>query len=409
MIVKASNGTIVNNLTLAPGANDMTLTLATDGIDSAFTIFIAAENQEGLGPFSSPLNLDFASLPVTETEINNDTTPLEEERKKQIWIISAVSAAIFVLILISAIICYKRKFNKRRHHAKPMGYLAASTTVDDINCQLSNIRNPIIKNQDASLWIDRRWADSCEKDSNSSEKKLLSNHHCHHQHSNSDTEYAYVTEKQHNISQLTNSSASSRSRKNAESPEPYATTDIFQRHFSTTTSNHYAVAPSVYNYTRRNVHSCDNLIAEPQPSQHYAQHMIPHNYQRSSVNSKKPTRNLLDMIPPPPCHPPPPPTPSSNSIESVISPKYLFAHPMYQGTQHQIYPQVPSKVRSHYEQVDALGPRLVFDRECHDELEHFNAMLGQFGTAGKNSEKYMEADDEDDEDSSLTSHKSTHY
>lgn len=387
----------------------MTLTLATG---SSFTIFIAAENQEGLGPFSSPLKVDFDSLP-TETELNFDNgNHMEEERKKQIWIISAVSAAIFVLILISAIICYKRKLNKRQ---KPLGYLAASTTVDDINCQLS--RNPIIKNQDvhnASLWIDRRWADSCEKDSNSSEKKLLSNNHCNHQHSNSDTEYAYVTEKQHNISQFTNSSAGSSTRKNAESPEPYATTDIFQRHF--TTSNHYAVAPSVYNYTRRNVHSCDNLIAEPQ-SQQYAQHIIPHNYQRSSVNSKKPTRNLLDMIPPPPCHPPPPPTPSSNSIESVISPKYLFAHPMYHGTQ-QIYPQAP-KVRSHYEQVDNLGPRLVFDRDCHDELEHFNAMLGQFGNKSDslkyhhqhstNQHHNIEADDEDDEDSSLTSHKSTHY
>ena len=144
------------------------------------------------------------------------------KRRKQVtWIIAAASAALFVLILISTLLCYKRKLRNRQ---KPLGYLAASTT-DDIHCQLSrhHSNGPILKDQkaeikrsnhsaassktDASLWIDRRWgSDSCEKDSNSSEKKLLNSaiHNHTHSNSNSDTEYAYV-ENKHNISSFTNS------------------------------------------------------------------------------------------------------------------------------------------------------------------------------------------------------------
>merc|ERR1719273_1391024 len=414
----------------------MTLSVPAYAESQLYMIQIAAENKIGLGPFSTPLELEFdpTIILVAEFDSENGDLPsgsLAEQRRKQVWIIGAASAALFVLILISTLLCYKRKLRNRQ---KPLGYLAASTT-DDIHCQLSRHSNgPILKDHQAeitkrssmsktddSLWIDRRWgSDSCEKDSNSSEKKLLAtnsasmNGHNHtHSNSNSDTEYAYVGENKHNISSFTNSSGS---RKTAESPEPYATTDIFQRHFQqnkllphmnqnqqqTAMVNHYS-ASIIHNY-RRNVHSCDDLTdnAEKQPlrSQHYAQQYAQHynsaasqHYQRQASTgmcSRKP-RNLLDMIPPPPVHPPPT-APSSGGIynksqESVISPKYLFAHPMYQGTtnNYKVHPShAGSNIpRSHYEQVDQNSvvtgapvqpPRVVFDRDCHDELQHFNAM-----------------------------------
>ena len=444
VVVKGTNGTIVVNSTLSPDANDMTLSVPAYAESQLYMIQIAAENKIGLGPFSTPLELEFdpAIILVAEFDSENGDLPsgsLAEQRRKQVWIIGAASAALFVLILISTLLCYKRKLRNRQ---KPLGYLAASTT-DDIHCQLSRHSNgPIIKDHseinpirssmsktDASLWIDRRWgSDSCEKDSNSSEKKLLSNSKCHHNHthsnSNSDTEYAYV-ENKHNISAFTNSSGS---RKAAESPEPYATTDIFQKHVlqqsqrgqqvpHTNQHNHYS-APIIHNY-RRNVHSCDDLTDngsgadKPQPirSQHYAQHYAQQysasqHYQRQASTgmcggSRKP-RNLLDMIPPPPVHPPPT-APYSNggiygkSQESVISPKYLFAHPMYQGTtnSYKVHPShaVSNNPRSHYEQVDQNSvvtgapvqpPRVVFDRDCHDELQHFNAMLTQFTNSQNN-------------------------
>merc|ERR1719273_3041752 len=148
---------------------------------------------------------------------------------------------------------------------------------------------------------------------------------------------------------------------------------------ATNQHNHYS-APIIHNY-RRNVHSCDDLTDngsgadKPQPirSQHYAQHYAQQysasqHYQRQAstgmCGSRKP-RNLLDMIPPPPVHPPPTAPSIGNggiynkSQESVISPKYLFAHPMYQGTNsNNCYKVHPSGhgaagsniARSHYEQ-----------------------------------------------------------
>ena len=209
-----------------------------------YIIQIAAENEVGVGPFSQPLNVEFDPIIlIAETDIHQAA---QNERTLQVLIIGVVSAAIFVIILISAVICYKKKLNQN----KPSGYLAASTA-EDFHCQLNS--RPIIKNQDyadkraskdTSLWIDRRWGnnanDSCEKDSNSSEKKLLHAQHNHtHSNSNSDTEYAYV-ENKHNLSSFTNSSGNSRKAGGAESPEPYATTDIFQKHIQ----NHYA-APTI--------------------------------------------------------------------------------------------------------------------------------------------------------------------
>ena len=465
------NGTLVLNTTLPPTVKDITLNIE-QGEASAYFIRIAALNQIGQGPFSAPLEVEFdPSILLIPTGKGEGTKTQQNElllqsNKQVTLIIGVISAALFVLILISAVICYKRKMQSQR---KPMGYLAAATS-DDFHCQLSrHSGGPIIKgtaeihaekrhSKDTNLWIDRRWggSDSCEKDSNSSEKKLLSLHNQTHSNSNSDTEYAYV-ENKHNVSSFTNSSGS---RKAAESPEPYATTELFQQqaqqHYVAT--QHYA-APIIVpagaippNHYRRNVHSCDDLSADDRsqhhmPQQYPAQHyLVPHNYQRASTGGTKMKRNkqpknILDFIPPPPLHPPPPPTSNYNkSQESVISPKYLFAHPMYQGTVgagntnriygHKIH---PNQNRSqHYESVEPLlsshhqtqqiyqppqshQQRLVFDRDCHDELQRFNSVLTQFAgqsslnsvksqsstVKSKNSDQFSlhcEADNEEDVD-----------
>lgn len=433
---------MVVNRTLSPNANEMTLTVNGESIRQLYMIQIAAENELGQGPFSNPLEVEFDPLVLVTTSTSGSSRETEDIKgtRQVTLIIGVVSAAIFVLILISAVICYKRKL---RSDQKPMGYLPASTS-DDFHCRLNRqVSGPIIRNAEmldkrhskdtTNLWIERpRWgSDSCEKDSNSSEKKLLNNVHNHtHSNSNSDTEYAYV-ENKHNVSSFTNSSAGSAHKNRhtgAESPEPYATTDLFQK----ASQNHYA-AP-IIQYRTRNIHSCDDLTdsAElPHRNQH-GNYYVPQNYQRASTGGHgkrgKP-KNLLDMIPPPPLHPPPPPSIYNRSQESVISPKYLFAHPMYQGTAnygHKIHPSTSN--RSHYEQVDNHHrihhqPRLIFDRDCHDELQHFNAMLTQFShqnqinpqlrvaTPVRNVDEEYGHDNEEEACSSGTSasNKSNHY
>lgn len=463
VVVKSTNGSIVVNKTLLPDVNDMTLVINPElaqPIAQYYAIQIAAVNQVGHGPFSSPLQLEFDPIVViSESESEFDSDLFSESNRQIILIIGLISAATFVLILVSAVICYNKKFNSSR---KPIGYLPASTS-DDFHCQLnrqihlgggeSSGNHPIIINnsrnsgrnseftistekrnsQDASLWIDRRWggagSDSCEKDSNSSEKKLLNltshQNNTTHSNSNSDTEYAYV-ENKHNVSSFTNSSGGS--RKTAESPEPYATTEIFKQHVNNSATqqqkssqqNHYAAPIIVPSHYRRNVHSCDDLTdnlavhgmtQQYAQSQHYAQHYhMPQNYQRASTGGGKMRRNkpknILDIIPPPPLHPPPPHPPTAvvghggvynKSQESVISPKYLFAHPMYQGTNsgtkqvHKVHP-ISDNIRSQnqnnvYEQVDnrrknqQQQQRVVFDRDFHDELQNFNAVMTQFNNS----------------------------
>ena len=115
-----------------------------------------------------------------------------------------------------------------------------------------------------------------------------------------------------------------------ESPEPYATTDIFRRSAS------------------------GDLRGRQQPI------------------------NLADLLPPPPSHPPPALPPSYLSQESVISPKYLFSHPVYQATTthyQRVYPRKtasnPAPSSSSVESESAES-RLLPDRELANELQIFN-------------------------------------
>ena len=59
VVVKGTNGTIVVNSTLSPDANDMTLSVPAYAESQLYMIQIAAENKIGLGPFSTPLELEF--------------------------------------------------------------------------------------------------------------------------------------------------------------------------------------------------------------------------------------------------------------------------------------------------------------------------------------------------------------
>jgi hypothetical protein len=370
---------------------------------------------------------------------NNNSAPIYDSDKRATitWIVAIVASLSFVLITLSGVIFYKRKWSIRN---KPRGYLAASTS-EDFHCHLQNCSGPILRVsdpncKDPSLWIDRRWNTAdYEKDSNSSEKKLLASHahqHSHHQHnsnSNSDTEYAYVD--RHNISSFTNRSSGSESRKqvlrkNAESPEPYATTDILRKDNLRFAGRHYAApfafpANQTANKQTRDIQSCDDLTDRPRVhGSHYQQHQQQQQQQQQKhynpyasqqntkqMNKLKKPKNLLDILPPPPVHPPPPPITYGLSQESVISPKYLFSHPVYQSTNRQFpqqsvqsnkYYRVCPVDQRHYEKPMKVEPsggfkRVLyptssgtktptqfvkdFDRDFQNELQSFNDVVTQ--------------------------------
>lgn len=397
-----------------------------------FVVEIYAKNQMGPGPKSSTVKV--SEFQVTNHSIFNNSLPSSygnDNRATMTWIIAIVGSLSFVLITLSGVIFYKRKWSIKN---KPGGYLAASTS-DDFHCHLQNCNGPILRSvdpsKDPSLWIDRRWNTAdYEKDSNSSEKKLLSTNFPHNSNSNSDTEYAYVD--RHNISSFTNRSSSGsesrkqEKRKNAESPEPYATTDILRKDNLRFAGRHYAAPFQTPSSTQRDIQSCDDLTDRPRvhgghPHAHHHHNQQQHSHQQqqkiynmyaSQQNNKhchksKIPKNLLDILPPPPVHPPPPPTISYGlSQESVISPKYLFSHPVYQSTNRQFVQHQPVQNKyyrvcpveeRHYEKpnVGEAGFQRVlrapgvaktptaqfakddFDKDFQNELQSFNDVVTQ--------------------------------
>lgn len=397
----------------------------------------------GSGPLSTSVTLNKSASMLTGGNNKSivHTTVDRDDRTTITWIVALVSSVLFGLIVIVAVVLYKHKWSKK---GKPSGYLAASTS-DDFHCHLQNCNGPILRcenvGKDQALWIDRRWNHGdYEKDSNSSEKKLLpqsqkkvenvltnlsifaskkisNNEHFfsqnkhHGSNPNSDTEYAYVD--RHNLSSFTNKSSGSEGKKwcinnkKPESPEPYATTDLLRKDLRYPSAQHYA-APYILDNRKveRTAQSCDDLTDAPIRSA--ANVYNQQNRESSSKNSKfRKPKNLLDILPPPPVHPPPPCIGYGLSQESVISPKYLFSHPIYQSTDRKL-PQIPGsnnryyKVcptqERHYEQpilssCSENNPSKVvrltskpcsdFDRDLQNELENFNEVVTQFSLEAK--------------------------
>ena len=461
--------------------NEITLFMNGMEINQKYTIAIAAVNKMGKGPFSDPpLELEIDPFKFVNPGVVHENSG--DEAAQITLIIAIVSALTLVLIAISIFFFCKWKCGNNQ---KPSGYLAASTS-EDFHCQLNLHSGPIIRSsdiksinrgaKDSNLWIDRGWnGTDYEKESDSSEKKLLgapqtishtsTSNGSSHSNSNSDTEYAYVD--RHNVSSFTNSSCGGKSRAGgAESPEPYATSDIFQHNVKTpfiynapgshqqtyNQTSHYAAPMLPVFLASKEAQSCDDLSNTSsrtnggQPLYHHgASHQksstsgkrrqshtrnqinnrsmgtngtksidMPPRFNASSHSNQnnytvdyKP-KNILDMLPPPPVHPPPPSTPGSMhnprvqqntqnqhyqshhamSQESVISPKYLFQHPLYQGSNRQspapstnsnrLY-RVRPVVANQYEDPRLMVPKEAFyaPKERNGNVRHINDIQQQ--------------------------------
>ena len=408
----------------------------------SYTLAMAAENKVGKGPDSVAVRVKVISQASTVFDNLN-----EEESAKITWIIAVVSAMTFVLLIISVVFLCKRWKSKKPSGA---GYLPPGTCNDFSHMQLAGNGQPkpIIKRMGSTdavspnqnnLWIEKGFVEYEKELSDSSERKLLNCQSTTSSHSNSDTEYAYVD--RHNLSSFTNNSSGARSRNGqgsggqnggAESPEPYATTDIFKNTQDVYNQNTHYAAPLLPVYLAGHgqqrvdgpkseaIRSCDDLCSNAQVYYHggVGRNTAKNGSKRSSKNATgtpcgfgrkvvdMPPRNLLDMIPPPPNHPPPPPTAAYGmSQESVISPKYLFQHPYNQGppyqqstsgskykvrpsghyeepsqcVREQLYALPPSfhqRQASHPSQVPKMSPGL----ELQDELESFHQAVTQFNT-----------------------------
>ena len=443
----SGNGTAVNN-TVAPSINQVTLLVHGMAANRRYTISIAAINDLGAGPFSTPLEMELD--PVLFYPYPHPGYP--NQASQWTLIIVIISILLLVIICLAAMFIYRKRIFERT--SKPQGYLEAASTDDFHHCQLA-------RKIDENLWIDRRWntgdysrEEVEEKESNSSEKKLLPPQHSN-SNSNSDTEYTYVDgihKQALNVSSFTASSGSGKSRKSTNSPEPYATTDIFRsngqlNHFQGNNNNpksncyssssrnqahemHYAAPIMNYKRTANNHKSCDYIpnksiakgsaaamscddLSRPGGKRQDQRKRPNKNYLQQQQRQANP--NIMDILPPPPSCPPP----NSHSVyaesqESVISPKYLFQHPVYQSANRHIehnssrrvypssrYEEIPQSHGVGFTRVIPEGIPVAtpsndqrhkksieeFERHLASELQIFNEAITKFSTTPKTTRR----------------------
>ena len=453
-ILISGEDTSVNN-TVAPTVNEVTLFVNGMAAHKLYTIQIAALNSEGKGPMSAPLEIELDPLLFEIGPERDLKTHIDLPKITRLTLIIIVIMVIsFVLILISGILLYKRRLSSAR---KPSGYLEAASTEDDFHpCHLAaphhqqhyqHVRQQEQQAKDDSetLWIGKRWmsGEREEKESNSSEKKLLPNSN-----SNSDTEYTYVD--RHNVSSFTASSGGSRmaSGGGSGSPEPYATTEIFRnnpalmqvplctdyqqylRPDNLDSQRTYASPICMSEGIKRGspykisdgggggAFSCDDLSRKARSKERGRKNKTMNGATKNYLSKPRLVNpNLLDILPPPPQGPPPPqPHIYGASQESVISPKYLFQHPVYQSTAKQIGVNPnrggiqlsrvgPSEIERNSglpRSDDEAFTRLLhreedLDRDLENELQIFNDAITRFSEGLNRKRHLVEGRHQDDE------------
>ena len=423
------NDTSVNN-TVGADINEVTLFVRGMLPNRIYTIEISAVNDEGRGPFSAPLEISF------EDEIENgfDERAADSTRKMTLVFIAVGGSTFFLLVLSAAIFFYKRKMNGGDTR-KQLRYLEAASNEEFL--PYSDRRpqqHPRMVSDErlaANLWIDKQWKPRNvempemeeeilfeDKESNSSEKKLLPQSN-----SNSDSEYTYV-DRVNNAGGGCSISASTSCSSSKTQPEPYASTDIFIKRSPeynpylrpdvvNAVVNHYE-APYFHNNARPNEYasvnnnnnnnsssgsnrghhhrgaSCDDLSRSRKRNNDGSGGRRNRTIVKQQQQQQQRPANLMDILPPPPCYPPPPPTTTAAtaknmfaaSQESVISPKFLFQHPVYQSNLAGLRAAASSQ---HHGGSFNNKPRFArersfeqIDQDLENELQIFNDEITKF-------------------------------
>ncbi len=191
-----------------------------------YSVRLNAVNSVGAGPAASAeLVLDPAMLAQS-----HEFDPFYEDSVviKYTWLIALLASVAFLLILTSVVMLYYR----RRHaDMQKSTYLSAPPLTSAEHRQFlssaslkSHAHGVAPGEEGGPLWIDRRWTDIDEKDSNSSERKLLKGTTTTNSSAedNGNNEYAYIDRQS-----LATGFQYEYGR--PASPEPYASTDILRR------------------------------------------------------------------------------------------------------------------------------------------------------------------------------------
>ena len=219
---------VKTNVTVKPDINEALLLVTGMAPGRPYPVRVLAVNEMGHGPAAfSDLALDESMLLAAYD------SPMMSYHNSVVgytWLIALLGCLAFVLILISGVMMYYRKRHSnlfgQKFHVN--GYQTTNSGHGDQEHYPGQSPNQPQVTHPHTLWIDRRWnTGDYEKDSNSSEKKLLGTLSCSQQQNKicgnaSENEYAYIDG--HKLSTF-NQGLTNRQN----SPEPYATTDILRQ------------------------------------------------------------------------------------------------------------------------------------------------------------------------------------
>nr|XP_040567965.1 protein sax-3-like [Lepeophtheirus salmonis] len=188
-------------------------------IDKA-NVSIALINHVGVGPFSDSEEILLPSLSEFDMAVYHHRGSGESYA----WLLALIGSFTFMLAFASGLTLYYRR-RRVLHKSNVYEYSSGGGVVGSFTPSSSQMGNNGNNMGQQPLWIDRRWnGGDYEKDSNSSEKKLLNqNGTASHLQEN---EYAYIDRNK------LFSTFGNRGCSNYESPSflqsPYATTDILR-------------------------------------------------------------------------------------------------------------------------------------------------------------------------------------
>ena len=172
VILSSDLGSQLVNTLVSPSLTSHTVSLDTVLAAQQYNVLrveVAAVNKAGQGPLSRPLSVDLSVLVV------NTNIPFSAEAGS-VWVGALLGSLLLLLLSVGLVVVGVRKRNSDKK--APPGYLSSSSTQETL------------KEKDETLWIDRRWnsSDNSHDGSYSSDKKLL-RHLEHHQ---SENEYTYI-------------------------------------------------------------------------------------------------------------------------------------------------------------------------------------------------------------------------
>jgi len=340
------------NLLVSPSDTSYTVNLPNLHLGQypAITTEIAAVNKAGTGPFSKPTEVNIEILQSEGSLINMDPNLAYDSDATNVWIGALVGSILLFVICIGLVFLIRKQKS-----AKELVYLAPTKEV---------------KEKDDTLWIDRRWNNADSHDGScTSDKKLLK----HLEPNCSENEYIYIDRA--NLATFASEYSMNRTDPMNQFHDlaPYASTDILRNQIAYEKASMYQGLNSLSNEPLKSALLPRNTFSNRHSRASQSYDALEDHYDGLNIQDRhgyakirprqKPNQSLdatnsksQDMW-------------AYRPNDSIVSPKYLFDHPVYAShsqldsnpylTTRSSGTGIKKKTKSHKIGPRTLNPKLI--------------------------------------------------